>query len=562
MKKAVLSILFLSVTTQFVKSQDINPVANLQTLPAGSYVIAMDNTNQLNDAGKFNLYAYGLAVHLLNNQIKLKWVMRVGKAKDEIDFTAMAQQFQPSLVSTASSLSFKAAPFVIFAADTVGVSSLINSFYTSRGITGNDRPRVYRTTTATPNVDIRYNMTGFIPRAAILTDGGNQKIHRDFMTAAGITTTNYREVAGITLSDCYTFASEPHNDNSGPSIDATVASIRAFVLTGRNFLAECAAVRTYENNVNGKFQTTTGITDQNANLNTNLAYPDADLSYYQFEGTYNANAGGSLKNWKITDAQANPGAYTDVTGTGVYSDVEAATFAKLVNGPGGMVYYLGNHDFSENSVTGINGIRMYMNAFLTPTNPAAGGCQWNNPPLAVNLLNFQGNLNNNRVTLQWSVGSNEITDMFEVERSTNGTDFTTASLVFGTEKAGTEYYQYAEPAIASKIFYRLKMTDKTRVVTYSKILVFQSSSITYNTLTIIGNPVKDMLTLSYRLTDNQVTTIRVMDITGRQVMQKNINSYKGDNLAALPIPSTLNKGIYVVDLFDGVEHRTARFVKN
>ena len=106
------------------------------------------------------------------------------------------------------------------------------------------------------------------------------------------------------------------------------------------------------------------------------------------------------------------------------------------------------------------------------------------------------------------------------------------------------------------------MTDKSGVVVYSKILIFRNSSITDNEIQIIGNPVKDILTLSFQSTVNQVINISVTDMMGRQVMLQKINSYKGDNLATLPIPATLNNGMYVVDLFDGAGHRSAKFVKN
>jgi hypothetical protein len=179
-----------------------------------------------------------------------------------------------------------------------------------------------------------------------------------------------------------------------------------------------------------------------------------------------------------------------------------------------------------------------------------------------NLENFQGNLNNNKVTLQWTVTKNEISDKFEVERSTNGTEFSTAALVFGTEKTGTDYYPYFETAKAEKLFYRLKITDKNKIVSYSNILVFQNNTFPYCDVKIIGNPAKDMLTLNFQSTADQVINISVTDIAGRQVIQQKINSHKGDNLATLPVPTTLNKGMYVMDLFDGVQHRTTKFVKN
>ncbi|MFZ4771418.1 MAG: hypothetical protein ACOYLO_14640, partial [Ferruginibacter sp.] len=59
--------------------QDLpNPGSNLQTLPSGSYIIAMDNTNQSNTAGNFNLKSYGLIVHLLNNNVRMRWVITAG----------------------------------------------------------------------------------------------------------------------------------------------------------------------------------------------------------------------------------------------------------------------------------------------------------------------------------------------------------------------------------------------------------------------------------------------------------------------------------------------------
>jgi len=501
--------LTLLISLYSVNAQDLpNPSANLQTLPAGSFVIAMDNTNQADGSGKFNLKAYGLIVHLLNYHVKVKWVIKAGKVKDGIDFTTTADTLSPyyttvsrkitttngstvatvdnasglvtgmrvtsttygiqysttitniagttvtlslpaianignktaSFISTnffTASYNFKSAPFVVFTADTAGVRSLINSYNAQMGLTGTNRIKIYRTTTATANVDIRYDLTNFIPKAAILTDGGNQKIHRDFMIAAGVTNDNYKEVAGVSLSDCYTFASEPHNDNTGAAINATVASIKAFVMGGRNFLAECASVRNYVNNVNGKFQTTTGISDANENVGTNVTYPYADLSYYQFEGTYNASAGGSLKNWRINAAPSNPSGYVNATGTSSHSDVQAATFSKLVSGTGGMVYYLGNHNFSESSQQGINGIRMYMNAFMTPAS-LAGYCEFTFPLLSVKLSNFLGNLNNNKVNLEWSVQVNETAYQFDVEKSTNGFEFSSAALVMSTDKAGND----------------------------------------------------------------------------------------------------------------------------
>ena len=98
-------------------------------------------------------------------------------------------------------------------------------------------------------------------------------------------------------------------------------------------------------------------------------------------------------------------------------------------------------------------------------------------PLAVKLTNFSGNLSSNKVILNWAVTLNETTDRFEVERSIDGVNFTTAALVFTSEKSGAESYSIHENIILSgKVYYRLKIYDNRQSVRYSKILLFQEVS--------------------------------------------------------------------------------------
>ena len=54
----------------------------------------------------------------------------------------------------------------------------------------------------------------------------------------------------------------------------------------------------------------------------------------------------------------------------------------------------------------------------------------NMPILPVKLVYFQGNLENNQVTLQWKVAQNEASGRFEIERSEDGINFVTAGTVF------------------------------------------------------------------------------------------------------------------------------------
>src|SRR4030095_1589534 len=184
--------------------------------------------------------------------------------------------------------------------------------------------------------------------------------------------------------------------------------------------------------------------------------------------------------------------------------------------------------------------------------------------LPVNLVRFQGNINkNNRVTLQWKVENNETTDQFEVQRSYNGIEFKTIGLVIASKKNGIEDYMFYETINSfDKVMYRLKMIDKRNEVSYSKILVFQFKLTTNNNnLKIIGNPVNDKLIFNYTAYVTQVIDVKIYDMSGRIMMSNKITTLEGNNMISLPLASALKASMYLVEVNNGTEIQTAKFIK-
>jgi len=185
--------------------------------------------------------------------------------------------------------------------------------------------------------------------------------------------------------------------------------------------------------------------------------------------------------------------------------------------------------------------------------------------LPVHLISFKGNLNkNNKVTLQWTVGNNEETDQFEVQRSINGNEFKTIGIVFATEKTGKEDYLFYETINSSeRVIYRLKMIDKGHDADYSKTIVLQSNSLTSNNnLKIKGNPVKDKLSFNYTSLVNESIQLKIYDMNGRITLANKLLSNTGTNMINLPLNSAFFKpGIYVVELSNGQNRQTAKFIK-
>ncbi len=189
MKKFLLSLIAMTFFVMSVFTQDIPPAtSNLTNLPSGSYVIAMDNVLQSNGT-TFNLYSYGLVTYLLNNNVRVRWVISSAKVKDDIDFSVTASRIKPT--AAASELrDFRSGPFVIFAADLpANINTLIDAYNAlSTTVTA---VNVYQTTALATAVPVRYDYKtsgGGIwkPKAALMNDGGNWDIHRQYFYDAGI----------------------------------------------------------------------------------------------------------------------------------------------------------------------------------------------------------------------------------------------------------------------------------------------------------------------------------------------------------------------------------------
>lgn len=555
MKTRLLFISIMQMIVSAINAQDLpGPPANNTNMIQGAYVIPMDNTHQLNTSGLFNLKAYGLVIHLLNNGIKVKWVIRAGKAKDGIDFTVTTNRVRPTVVADGLSRNFRAGPFVIFRQDTAGVAALIDSYYTMFALTGNNRPNVY-VTTANVFVNVRYNILT-APKAAILTDGGNEIIHWRYMLEAGIPIKNYTTSAGDNLTSCFSFASEPHNTATGPIVDTAIKKIREFVLWGGNFLAQCAAVQNYENNPLGRFHTTTGITVPNTNIGTTLLYPNPDLSLNQYEGAYFGYDGASIvQNWRIPGSAIN-NEHNHSTGSGVYTTYLVAAVAKVKPGLGGLVSYIGCHDYLAVALQPltVNGLRMYFNAFLTP---AAYAC-----PLPMDLVSFAGRMNNGRPHLEWIIGANETGSHFEVQKSFDGARFSVISTIPITSKEGLETYSYDDPAsINGRVYYRIKLINQTGKTTYSKIIALGDREVAPGKLTIVENPVGETLGFNYSATKTEVFSLNIYNINGGKVFTTKVKLTKGANVYSADLNLKIASGVYVMEISGSQEKATARMVK-
>jgi Concanavalin A-like lectin/glucanases superfamily/Secretion system C-terminal sorting domain len=180
--------------------------------------------------------------------------------------------------------------------------------------------------------------------------------------------------------------------------------------------------------------------------------------------------------------------------------------------------------------------------------------------LPLKLGDFTATKKTTGTQLNWETLTEQNTARFEIERSTDGTTFTTIGAVNAAGNSSTsQYYTYTDPAnLTGTILYRLKMIDKDDTYAYSRIVAVKSSESQIK-ISIFPNPVSDLLQVQLPATQKEETVIYVYDASRRIVIQKTIKLTEGNNALSIPV-AQLPKGIYTLSVNNNTL-QTKQFIK-
>ena len=177
------------------------------------------------------------------------------------------------------------------------------------------------------------------------------------------------------------------------------------------------------------------------------------------------------------------------------------------------------------SLTGLTiGNTYYVRIFSTSSGNGfitLSGTNIGSTPLPLKLISFSGSKHSHDALLQWKTANEINVSRFEVERSNNGTIFSSLGTVAAFNQPGNHLYSYTDNknANAESYFYRLKMIDKDGTIQYSHVIYLNETILPG--FTVFPNPVKEMVTIS-GLTSNG--TIRLIGMDGKVLQQQNVTS--------------------------------------
>lgn len=184
-------------------------------------------------------------------------------------------------------------------------------------------------------------------------------------------------------------------------------------------------------------------------------------------------------------------------------------------------------------------------------------------PLSVGWVNFDGQrINTNQVELRWTTATETRNMGFEIQRSTDGKEFTTIGFKDGGGNSSqTRRYSFVDDNASSSYYYRLKQLDIDAVYEYSKLIYIRLESKTA-TLLVYPNPTTESIQLQTKTewVNNPNLRAELFNSVGQSIWQGKgnlLDIQEGINIWLKQVKS----GLYVLRLFTPDKVLESKFIK-
>lgn len=162
--------------------------------------------------------------------------------------------------------------------------------------------------------------------------------------------------------------------------------------------------------------------------------------------------------------------------------------------------------------------------------------------LPLTLVDFNAELVNEEVLINWITEEEEDLSHFEIERSENGIDFETIEII---EARGiineTNYYNTTDWDLQSgATYYRLKSVDFDGTTYYSNLEVIELTTAKNYEINVYPNPVSDWVNIK---SESIINTVSIYNTAGLNVLTTEANT----NTARLQV-NELQKGQYFITI--------------
>jgi len=166
-------------------------------------------------------------------------------------------------------------------------------------------------------------------------------------------------------------------------------------------------------------------------------------------------------------------------------------------------------------------------------------------PLPVTSLEFSGKLADQNGELSWTTVDEYKTASFDLERSTNGTEYTKISSSVAVNQLGEHKYYYADKGITNlgvaNIYYRVKQVDIDGKFRFSNVVVLTVKA--GMEMNLYPNPVAHQANISISGAKAETVQVKLVDNAGRTIRIEQRKLTTGNNSFTWEVTG-LASGIY------------------
>lgn len=291
-----------------------------------------------------------------------------------------------------------------------------------------------------------------------------------------------------------------------------------------------------------------------------IASPGGDNGLPLIDGVYLVTNTSSEGYWNMTAGDGlNGGIYTgtfNANGLVTITDFSQLVLVKRANNAapwvldGTHVITTGSNSAAVLSRTGMAGFSDF-------------GIGGNITSLPVSIEYFRGTKQATGHLLNWKVNCvGSPTAILTLERSGNSRDFSVINNITATALRCLQPFNYSDLSPLPGInYYRMKMTDADGRSNYSSIIALLNNTRGFEITSVQPNPVISNASLNIASASKENASLVITDMTGRRLLQKNINLVAGSNQVFLDM-SGYPSGVYSVVVVNAAgEKRTVSVVK-
>ncbi|MCX8019335.1 MAG: T9SS type A sorting domain-containing protein [Chitinophagaceae bacterium] len=181
-------------------------------------------------------------------------------------------------------------------------------------------------------------------------------------------------------------------------------------------------------------------------------------------------------------------------------------------------------------------------------------------PLPVKLTSFYAQRNGHQTHIFWQIENICHPDcVFEIQKSTDNRSFSTWRTVQAVPQSRNYSVNDTEHQTGT-VWYRLRITDETGNVTYSRTVSVAAHSSALHISSVLPNPAANMVTLQYITPARERMDIRITDLSGKVLYRLHQVASAGENRIQIPV-TQLPSGVYLITLSGAVHRATHRFIK-